>query len=96
MKLVINRCWGGFGISMACLEKMRELGYKEKVPVYRNEPYYEGPRDNPYLVAAVVALGDEASGKYARLRIVDIPDDIKYTIHDYDGQESVHEAHRSW
>jgi len=28
--------------------------------------------------------------------VVDIPDDIEYEIDDYDGIESVHEAHRSW
>jgi hypothetical protein len=30
------------------------------------------------------------------LEVIDIPDDIEWFISDYDGVETVHEAHRSW
>jgi len=30
------------------------------------------------------------------LAIVEIPDDVEYTIEEYDGNEHVAEAHRTW
>jgi len=39
---------------------------------------------------------DLADGYYCKLKVVEVPDDIKWYIHDYDGLESVHECHRSW
>jgi len=105
MKIVINNDWGGFGISKACAERMAELGNKEAKEKLENikkhgEFYpglYETARNDPILVQAVEELGTEkASGKYASLKIVEIPDDIEYEIDDYDGRESIHETHRSW
>jgi hypothetical protein len=54
------------------------------------------PRDDLALVATVQALGDKANDRHADLKIVEIPDDVEWYIHDYDGAESVHEQHRSW
>ena len=50
------------------------------------------------LVSVVKKLGvDKASGKYASLRIVDVPDEVVevhgWHISDYDGCESVHQSH---
>ena len=54
-------------------------------------------RDDPVLVQVVEELGSEtASGNYAKLKVVEIPDGVVYEIQDYDGQESIHETHRSW
>jgi hypothetical protein len=58
--------------------------------------YDEFRRDDPRLVEAVRALGVEASGRFANLKIVEIPDDVEWHVHEYDGYETVHEAHRSW
>jgi hypothetical protein len=41
-------------------------------------------------------LGEKANGWAAELRIVDIPDDINYSISDYDGIETAKEPHQSW
>lgn len=54
------------------------------------------PRDDLQLVAIVEQMGEAANGACARLRIVEIPDDVAWEIDDYDGSESVHEKHRSW
>ena len=54
------------------------------------------PRDDPDLLAVVEALGDAASGKVAKLAIVEIPDGVEWEIDEYDGLESIHEKHRSW
>ena len=58
--------------------------------------YRDVPRNDPILVDIVEKLGDEASGKYSKLKIVDIPDDVKWTIEEYDGNEWVAEVHRIW
>lgn len=53
-------------------------------------------RDDPVLVEVVRELGDKADGEYASLEIVEIPDDVKWTIEEYDGAEHVAEQHRTW
>jgi hypothetical protein len=53
-------------------------------------------RDDPILIQVIEDLGDKANGTYANLKIVEIPDDVKYKIDNYDGLETIHELHRSW
>jgi len=53
-------------------------------------------RCDPDLIAVIECLGRKANGKYAALKIVEIPDDIKWQIDDYDGIETIHEAHQVW
>jgi len=53
-------------------------------------------RDDPALVAAVEELGAAAAGKFAKLEIVEIPDDVEWQIDEYDGHEWVAEKHRTW
>lgn len=156
MKIVINTCYGGFGLSPAGIRRMAELAgrpcyfFKIKRPgimkakVYtliteaeadkefmsdafdipnpnevfskvawtkmtdkerkeENELYYKHVltsrpenRTDANLVKAVEELGEAANGKYASLTVVEIPDDVEYEIKDYDGVETIHEAHRSW
>lgn len=54
------------------------------------------PRDDPILVKVVEELGDESWGPHAKLKIVEIPTDVKWEIEDYDGREWVAEVHRVW
>ena len=53
-------------------------------------------RDDANLVRVVEALGEEADGRCAKLKIVEIPDNVEWVIDEYDGFESVEESHRSW
>jgi hypothetical protein len=53
-------------------------------------------RDDPYLVQVVLELGERASGKYASLKVVEIPGDVDWNIEEYDGKEWVAETHRTW
>jgi len=53
-------------------------------------------RTNPLLVQVVEELGVKASGISAKLKVVEIPDDIEWEIDDYDGMETIREKHRSW
>ena len=114
-KIVINTCYGGFGLSNEAMERVLDLKkityYKETcsnfVHFYTksenenevdNQYIYEWEleRDDPALVQAVEELGENANGPHAELKIVSIPDDVEWYIHEYDGRESVHEEHRIW
>jgi hypothetical protein len=90
MKVVINRCYGGFGLSKAAYEFMglEWDGFGN---------YFGKDRTDPKLIECVETLGSKvASDRYAALEIVEIPDDISWHIHEYDGYESIKENHRSW
>ena len=53
-------------------------------------------RNDKDLIAVVEELGGKASGATAELGIIKIPDDVDWTIDDYDGTEWVAEKHRTW
>ncbi len=53
-------------------------------------------RDDPVLVKVVEEMGELASGKYAELKVVEIPGDVDWQIDEYDGAEWVAEKHRKW
>ncbi len=139
MKVVINGCHGGFGLSEAACFRYAELSgftlYAEKDNKYTSftnywkvpadqrpkplpEPWIKNSekkrvaynqahkeaifydrdiaRDDKALVQVVEEMGNAASGKYARLEIVEIPDDVEWEIEEYDGSEWVSEKHRRW
>ena len=137
MKVVINTCYGGFGLShegamymaklkgltLYCADERWPLMYftvpPDQIPAsisgtdfYRmsledraehnrrfNEVYFDTrnmARDDPFLVQTVEELGEESWGVCAELRVVEIPDGIDWEITEYDGNETVEEAHRSW
>ena len=56
----------------------------------------EENRTHPLIVKVVEELGDDANGGFAELKVVEIPDDIEWTIEEYDGREWISEAHRTW
>ena len=89
MKVVINRCWGGYGLSKEAYEYLG-LDWDNYGKKFKND------RNNPKLIEVVEKLAEKASGKFASLKVVEIPDDIDWYIHDYDGMETVKEEHRSW
>ena len=146
MKVVINKCYGGFSLSEAAYEKLIEWGVpvRKYVPEERGDdgryihpPENEGEiifdreltppgednfndkmyhafkgrgalfgrywdtwtakrRDHPLVVRVVEELGEAASGFVSNLQVVEIPDGVEYIVQEYDGQEWVAEAHRSW
>jgi len=93
-KIVINNCYGGFGLSELAINRLKELGYPTDEA--GNINYYDIPRDDSLLVRVVEELGDLANDSYARLKIVEIPDDTEWVIKEYDGNEWVAEKHRTW
>ena len=85
MKVVINRCYGGFGLSE---KAMKFLGVGSEWP--------DIARDDPKLIECVEKLGEEANDTDAELKVVEIPDDVNWEIGEYDGLEWVEEVHRRW
>lgn len=109
MKIVLNKCFGGFSISKEAALFMAGLGHaqareeleeaKDKFYGYGYTTNYEDgyKRTDPLLVAAVEQLGEEkASGYFSLLKIIEIPEGVDWYIDSYDGIESVHERHRIW
>lgn len=92
MKVVINTCYGGFGLS--------ELAYQKLGIPWDSYGYvFSGPnqdRADPKLVAVVEELGPAASGALAKLQVIEVPDGVSWHIEEYDGREWVAEDHRTW
>lgn len=144
MKIVINSCYGGFGLSPRVLklyyEKLNKPCYflKRKYnstvlndngststyePVLAEEldkkdywfassipngtredlfgknhiSYRSVDRADPLLIEAIEEIGIENAGqRHSKLKIIEIPDWIEYTVEEYDGMEHVAEKHRTW
>ena len=89
--IVINKKYGGFGLSCEGFKLYREMGGNEELLFH-----HQLTRDDPILVRVVETLGEKANTEYAYLKVVKIPLDVKWYISDYDGIEEIHECHRSW
>ena len=112
MKIVINTCYGGFGLSDKAILRYAELSdiklYKKEDgyfshydtnPEFSDDSYFSSSdieRNSPILIQVVEELKDEANGSCANLKVVEIPDDVDWTIEEYDGLEHVAEVHRTW
>lgn len=77
MQIVLNKCFGGFCLSSSAVEA---LGLESR---------YDEVDRTDYRLINLVERG-VASGPYARLVVVEIPDECTdYEINEYDGAESV-------
>jgi hypothetical protein len=80
-KVVINTSYGGYGLSEEAKARLKELGEEHHE--------YRIPRHDPILIRVIEELGsDRASGKHARLKIVEIVGRT-YRVEEYDGMEWV-------
>ena len=80
MEIVVNRCWGGFGLSeKAC----KELGV---------ESYYEVDRTNPKLIEMVKTWDPQDVNAWgSTLKVIELPFKTSdWVINDYDGMEIVY------
>ncbi len=141
--MVINKCYGGFGLSPFGVKKFSELegidiypftidesensklNFQESKQIswkeifnnpkkyflihYSTKPILNGKhesesyfsdgdisRNNKNLIKIVEKYGKKVNGIYANLQIIEIPDNIKWEIEEYDGLECVSEEHRTW
>jgi hypothetical protein len=102
VSVVINRCYGGFSLSRAVYDWLKEQKSElvagptapDQIHVTCGKEYWSPDdtrfpsfRTHPDLVAAVRALGDAANGFCSKLDIEDVALEIE--IVDYDGIERV-------
>lgn len=79
MKIVVNKCFGGFNVSD---EAARKLGL--------SDGYHIVSRVDDRLIKMVEEDADKTSGPSAKLRVVEIPDDATdWELNDYDGRETI-------
>lgn len=93
MKVVINACYGGFGLSALEVERYFEF---KGIPVPDNFYDRDIPRDDPALVRVAEEIPRDKGYAFAELKVVEIPDDVEWEIQEYDGNEWVAEKHRTW
>lgn len=91
-KVVINTCFGGFSLSEEATAMFAELKNISPSQVY----LFDVDRSDYDLVRVVEQLGKKANGDHAKLKVVEIPADVKWDIEEYDGLEHVAEVHRTW
>ena len=107
MKVLVNRCFGGFGVSEAVLDKLgvRSLRALEDELFTKEHPVRTEKLLRTYqpLIEAVeeVGLGKHrlgANGLYADIEIIEIPFDTTngWQIREHDGREWIAEDHRTW
>ena len=128
MKVAINKCFGGFGISSKAFGSILtrkgivfetckmsgiefytagHLGENDHriYSWYKFDKKYESlngmeveriSRTDHDLIAVIEELDVEANGFCAKIRIVEIPDDVEWHIEEYDGFEHIAENHRTW
>lgn len=117
MKIAINRCHGGFGLSDMAIKHMAQIQgitLFPEVDQWNGITYFTTPKESrsedysatvflwridrtdKYLIETIETLGKQANGVSADLKIVDIPDDVKWVIDSYDGSEWIAEIHRTW
>ena len=102
MKVVINTDYGGFALSDHAKKLFRKYAAE-------TDPCGESPdsiigrcfrepsdRSNAALVRVVEELGGGANEMFSKLKVVEVPEDVNWTIQDHDGAEWVAEVHRTW
>ena len=109
--VVINDDFGGFGLNQLTLKLVRSVHrcFRLIDPNFSDDDNSRDiKRDDPALVYAVQKLGkhhkpgkhkdNNALDVYTHedLKAIQIPDDVEWTIKEYDGLEWVAEKHRTW
>ena len=84
MKIAISKSYGGFHLTQEQREALIKLH-----PGLPDIDTFVG-RDDPSLILAI----EQCPG--GAVTVVEIPDDVKWQIDDYDGYEWVAEQHRTW
>lgn len=102
VKIVLNGCFGGFGLSDEATKRYAEIkGWAWEVDEYdyivlineqgeRLSSYDLGEdRTDPILVQVIEELGKAADSDYSELYIESVEKGTKYFIDEYDGIESL-------
>ena len=102
MKVLVNECYGGYGISVEAgklwLERkaipyeIYEDGYNLILIINGERQYISHyiSRTDETLIEIFEEKGSEfTSGRHAELALEEIPDGCEYDIHEYDGTEYI-------
>lgn len=85
MKVVVNKCYGGFGLS----EKARKMLHAEDIRKVWELEEIEN-RNNPELVSVVETLGNKVNTRSSELVVVEIPETATdWDIYENDGFETL-------
>jgi hypothetical protein len=98
MKLLINRAYGGYGVSNEAIElwfTKKGLPMRTEIDKYGDKRYYHDDklvwsidRTDPTLIEIFEEIGSKrTSGEHANLCLEELPDFAHYFIGEYDGQE---------
>lgn len=90
MKIIINDCYGGFGLSEKAARRYCELkGVDYENRWNKDSSVYGIKRTDPILIQVVEELGEEANDFCSALKIEEIPNGSYYRIIEYDGWEEI-------
>ena len=111
-KIVINKSYGKFSVSHQAFLRLRELGQQDALKETDLGAYWPEaatpkepslnqcgtliPRDDLKLAQVIEELGGAANGHGAELRVVTIPDDVRWEVSAVGGIEHISEVHRTW
>lgn len=93
MKIVINTQYGGFCVKDCMKKHFPELRWEFEGQISWNRSH-ESLRTSQIIIDAIESGQDV--GDNCKLKVVEIPDGIEYTIEEYDGVEWIAEKHRTW
>jgi len=83
-KIVINTCYGGFGLSDEAIKWLESRGVDDT---------YELSRHDPLLVECVETLKEKANNPYSRLAVIEIDGNL-YRVEEYDGKEWIEQPEK--
>lgn len=78
MKIILNKCFGGFGVSDEALKRLGLTDLSE-----------ENLRTSPELISAIES-GEDVNDDYSELTVINIPDTATdHYVDEYDGLETL-------
>ena len=88
MKVLINKCYGGFGFSDDFIKHIRAISTDD----FSIHPYLWN-RANQFLVEEAIKFGLEKAGSiHSELEVAEIPDEAQFKISEYDGTEWIEQV----
>jgi len=57
---------------------------------------YDIARNDPLLIQVIKEMSADANGACAKLKIIEIPNGVKWVLEEYDGLEWLAEKHQTW
>ena len=108
MKIVLNKCYGGFQLSDKAIGWLEEnkgwkldkdfvkvsWGFSDRTLMAKADT--DELRINLDVIECVETLKEESHTRLSKLRVVEIPDNANWEIDEYDGIERVREVSEVW